>query len=109
MSERRRMTFRIVLFVGFFIYGVLSMTYLHTQWYWAFAGFFILCFFYGCDFIGGYVAKRDFYTERKPKPVKKKEPNIAWEYLKAKKHKYCPVIEFTGMDEREEKEWEKWK
>lgn len=52
----------------------------------------------------GKVFRKRTYRERKPK--KPKEPNIAWEYLKAKKHRYCPVITFY-TPEMEDESWKK--
>jgi len=36
------------------------------------------------------------HWERKPKEKKPKEPNLLVEYLKAKKHRFCPLLEFKN-------------
>ena len=43
--------------------------------------------------------KLDDWAERTPvdKPQKKKQPNVVLEYVKAKKRKICPIIEFEDV------------
>ncbi|QPI17893.1 hypothetical protein POP12_102 [Pectobacterium phage POP12] len=36
------------------------------------------------------------YRFNKLKQKQKKDPNVFWEFVKAKKQKYCPVIKFEG-------------
>lgn len=38
-----------------------------------------------------------------PKIKKPKEPNLMWEYLKARKHKVCPLLEFVDPRDEEYK------
>ena len=88
--------FTVTWTAGFGVYDIITQ-----QWIFAGIMFGILAWM-----ILRPILKFHFHYERKPKEKKPKEPNIAWEYLKAKKHRYCPVITFYNP-QMEDESWKK--
>lgn len=68
---------------------------------WIFAATIVTIFEVAILIVIGYTILSDYYSETIkhilfPNRIKRKEPNIFFEWLKAKKQKICPMIEFTN-------------
>jgi len=88
--------FLIVWCIGFGIWDLSRADYLGARIMFGILGFSTL------NWMG-----LKYKYERKPK--KEKDPNIAWEMLKATKNRYCPLIEFTGINDIDERELNRWR
>lgn len=109
MSHSRRVTIArtagVVLCVGFGIYDIYIGSYILAGVMFGFAVYNALPSGFLGELIKSHRKEKAFKPRKykEPKIKKPKEPNLFWEYIKARKQKVCPLIEYVDPDEEEMK------